>query len=57
MLDPKMLLFCSCGLLRLNVEAEFDPVPVFSVGGGPAGVVDVPKIPVLGLLLGVEVSA
>lgn len=41
-----------------NIEPVLAPVPIESVGGGPAGVVDVPKEkPVLGLLVGVEVSA
>lgn len=41
--DAKILLFGSCDLFKLNIELELVPVPVESVGGGPAGVVDVPK--------------
>lgn len=53
----KILPFVSCDLFKPNIEPELAPVPIDSVGGGPAGVVDVPKEkPVLGLLVGVKVS-
>lgn len=55
--DWKRLPFVSCDLFKPNIEPELAPVPIESVGGGPAGVVDVPKEkPALGLLVGVEVS-
>jgi hypothetical protein len=41
------------GLLKLN--GELLPAPVLAPGGGPAGVVEFPKIEVLGLLVGVVV--
>lgn len=54
----KILPFVSWGLFMPNIELELAPVPTESVGGGPAGVVDVPKEkPALGLVVGVEVSA
>lgn len=54
----KRLPFKSCDLFKPNIEPEFAPVPIESVGGGPAGVVDVPNEKfALGLLVGVEVSA
>lgn len=54
---PKRPGFCSCGFGRLNTELEIEPAPVLLLGGGPAGVVDVPNNPALGLLTGVKVSA
>ena len=53
----KRLEFCSCGFGRLNTELEIEPAPELLLGGCPAGVVDVPNNPALGLLTGVEVSA
>lgn len=54
----KRLPFKSCDLFKPNIEPELAPVPIDSVGGGPAGVVDVPNEKfALGLLVGVEVSA
>lgn len=54
---PKRLDFCSCCFGRLNTELEIELAAALLLGGGPAGVVDVPNNPALGLLTGVEVSA
>lgn len=56
--DWKILPCVSCDLFKPNIEPGLAPVPIELVGGGPAGVVDVPKEKLaLGLLVGVEVSA